>query len=150
MTLRTNEKGENMETLKIIMLIIMGFSSGIVISGAVFAFIAIIGVVPRFAQKSNTVGKIMIYEEAIILGGIFGSLEYLFEFKIPMPNIMIIIYSFCIGMFYGVLAVSLAEVLDVIPILRRRTNIQKGLTLFVIVLAVGKLSGSILDIIVVD
>lgn len=137
-----------MESLKILTIMLIGFSSGIVISGAVFAFIAIIGIVPRFAQKTSTVDKIMIYEEAIIFGGIFGSLEYLFEFKLLLQEPIVMIYSLCIGIFYGVLAVSLAEVLDVIPILRRRGNIEKGMTLFVVVLAIGKLSGSILDILV--
>ncbi|MFR5772662.1 MAG: stage V sporulation protein AB [Lachnospirales bacterium] len=46
----------------------LGFGGGIVISGAVFAFIAIIGVVPRLVQKSHTEKYIKLYEEAHNMG----------------------------------------------------------------------------------
>lgn len=137
-----------MEIIKTLCIMLIGLSSGIVIAGAVFAFIAIIGVVPRFAQKTNTTNKIILYEEAIILGGIFGSLEYLFEFQIPLNAVFVIIYALFVGIFYGVLAVSLAEVLDVIPIIRRRLNIHKGIALFITVLAIGKLTGGLVDILI--
>ena len=43
-----------METIKYILMFLIGIGGGIVISGAVFAFIAIIGIVPRLAQKTKT------------------------------------------------------------------------------------------------
>ncbi len=132
------------ELFKNICLAIYGFSGGIVISSAVFAFIAIIGIVPRLAQKTKTVDYIVIYEEAIIFGGIFGALTMIFYMHIPVGKIFAIVYSLCIGIFYGCLAICLAEVLNVIPILARRTRIQKGLALFILSLAIGKMLGSIL------
>ena len=55
-----------------IVLAVIGLSSGTVVAGGIFAFIAIIGVVPRLAQKTKTEKYIMIYEDAITLGGILG------------------------------------------------------------------------------
>lgn len=133
-----------MTLIKMILLIIIGFGSGVVIAGAVFAFIAIIGVVPRLAQKTNTAKYIKVYEEAIIFGGIFGTSSLLFNYYIPIGKLLVMFISLCIGIFYGCLAVSLAEVLDVIPILTRRGKIQKGMMYFICAIAIGKLIGSLL------
>lgn len=133
-----------MNLIKYIFLILLGFGSGVVIAGAVFAFIAIIGVVPRLAQKTNTMQNIKIYEEAIILGGIFGTSTLIFDYYIPIGKILVILLSTCAGIFYGCLAVSLAEVLDVIPILSRRGHVQKGMMYFIAAIAIGKLAGSVL------
>jgi stage V sporulation protein AB len=100
--------------------------------------------VPRLAQKTNTKKCILFYEEAIIFGGIFGCLQGYIKFFIPIPAFFVVIISFCIGIFYGCLAVSLAEVLDVIPILSRRTNLRNGMFFFILAIALGKLLGSLL------
>ncbi|WP_250277660.1 stage V sporulation protein AB [[Clostridium] colinum] len=133
-----------MEAIKGILAIIIAFSSGIIISGAVFAFIAIIGVVPRLAQKTRTEDKIRIYEEAIIWGGIIGTVSMLYDFYIPIGKFFAMIYAGCIGIFFGCLAVSLAEILNVLPILTRRGRIQTGLKYFITAVALGKLIGSII------
>lgn len=133
-----------MMSLKALILIILGFGGGVVISGAVFAFIAIIGVVPRLAQKTRTENYIPFYEEAIIIGGIWGTSTLLIDYYLPIPKIFIVILCLMIGIFYGCLAVSLAEVLNVIPILTRRGGLKKGLSYFIIALAMGKLLGSVL------
>ncbi len=130
--------------LKYIVLILIGLGSGAVISGAVFAFIAIIGIVPRLADKTDTTKYIVLYENAIIAGGIFGVFTILFDYYLPIGVIPVMIFGLAIGVFYGCLAVSLAEVLDVIPILTRRTLLYKGIKYFIIALALGKSLGAML------
>ena len=131
-------------TWRMVSIIIIGICSGALISGAVFAFIAIIGIVPRLAQKTSTQNKIAVYEEFIIAGGIFGALTMLFNFSVNIGWPVIALSGVCIGVFYGALAVSLAETLDVIPIMARRLNIKRGLAIFMVCLALGKLAGSLL------
>lgn len=133
-----------MNLVKTLFIIIIGFGSGVVIAGAVFAFIAIIGIVPRLAQKTQTEKYIKLYEEAIIIGGIFGTSTMIIDYYMPIGKIAVIFLSICVGIFYGCLAVSLAEVLDVIPILTRRGRIKKGMTYFITAIAFGKLLGSLL------
>ncbi len=133
-----------MTILKSIVLILMGFGGGVVIAGAVFAFIAIIGIVPRLAQKTNTEKYIKFYEEAIIWGGIFGTSTMLIDYYIPVGSFVVLLFSLCIGIFYGCLAVSLAEILDVVPILSRRGRIKEGMMYFVFSIAFGKMVGSLL------
>jgi len=134
-----------MEIFRYGMLIVIGLSSGLVVSGAVVAFITILGVVPRLAQKTQTVQYIKCYESALILGGVFGAIAGLFNnLHVPLFSPLVILIGLCIGIFYGVLAMSLAEVLNVIPILSRRSRLQKGMFFFVLAIALGKFAGSLL------
>lgn len=129
---------------KILLSILIGFSIGVIIAGAVFSFIAIIGVVPRLAQKTKTQNYIKLYEEVIIIAGIWGALTIFIDFKINLPVILVAFLSLCLGVFIGCLAVSLTEVLNVVPILTRRISIDKGLKIFMLAIAIGKLIGSLM------
>lgn len=133
-----------MTIIKYIILALLGFGAGVVIAGAVFAFIAIIGVVPRLADKTGTKKYIMLYENAVIFGGIFGCVIMNTEPYLPIGSFFAALYSLLVGIFYGCLAVSLAEVLDVLPVLARRTRLRKGLGWFIAAVALGKLTGSLL------
>lgn len=124
-------------------IIFIGFASGVVVAGGVFAFIAAIGVVERLAQKTKTVSYIKIYEEAAIFGGIAGCVRLIYEYKVSVGVVVPIIFCFLIGIFVGALAVSLAEVLDVMPIFMRRLRLKKGLQYFMLSLAAGKLIGAL-------
>lgn len=124
--------------------VLVGFSGGVVIAGGVFAFIAIIGIIPRLMQKTKTNKYVILYENVIILGGILGSLTMIWDIRIPVGNIGSSIIGFSFGIFVGCLAVSLAEILDVIPIIARRVIIKKGIGFFLISVAVGKAVGSLI------
>ena len=129
--------------IRYIILIIIGFSSGIIISGSVFAFITIIGIVPRLIQKTKTNRYVKGYENCIILGGIFGALNMIFKMTLPFGVVFESVITFFVGIFIGSLAVSLAEILDVIPILTRRINLKFGMGCFMLVIAIGKFVGSL-------
>jgi stage V sporulation protein AB len=122
----------------------IGLGSGMVVSGAVFAFITAIGIVPRFAQKTRTQAHCRIYETAITLGGIFGTIAGFVQLRVPLGGVVLAALSLCAGVFFGSLAMSLAEVLDVIPILTRRGRIERGIFFFVLAIAMGKVVGSLL------
>ena len=132
-----------MEILSYILAILLGVGTGLVVAGAVFAFITIVGVVPRMAQKTKTERHIKVYETAIILGGIFGTLTGLGNIRLPIGNIGVVGLSIANGIFFGALAMSLAEVLNVIPILTRRARLQHGMFYFVMAIALGKFVGAL-------
>lgn len=129
---------------KTLLSILLGFSFGIIIAGAIFSFIAIIGLVPRLAQKTKTQNYIKFYEEVIIVGGIWGALTLFIDFRINLPAIVVAFLSLSLGVFIGCLVVSLAEVINVVPILTRRISIDKGLKYFMLAIAIGKLIGSLM------
>ena len=122
--------------MRIPLLVLAGFASGVVVAAGTFAFIAAIGIVPRMAQRTNTKQYIPFYEDTILLGGLFGCLG--------LQGIPALVHSLLCGIFVGVLAMALAEVLNVMPILMRRARLNKGITWFVVSFALGKLLGSLL------
>lgn len=131
-----------------LILFIIGLSSGVVVAGGVFAFIAGIGIVPRFVQKTNTKKYINVYEDAITLGGIFGVISVIWKINIPIGIVGTTFFGLFTGIFIGGIAVSLAEVLDVIPILMRRVNITVGMAFFMVAIALGKMIGSLIYFII--
>jgi stage V sporulation protein AB len=132
------------EFFSYLVLLGIGLGSGMFVSGAVFAFITVVGIVPRFAQKTRTQNSCRFYESAISLGGIFGAVAIFMQLRTPLGAFVLAFLSLCAGIFYGSLAMSLAEVLDVFPILARRGRVQRGIFFFVLAIALGKAIGSLL------
>lgn len=133
-----------MEVWKYALLIFIGYSSGVAIAGGVFAFITIIGIIPRLVQKTNTRKYIKLYESVIILGGTMGTLPLAFSLSIPIGVIGEIIIGLFAGIFIGSLAVCLAETIDVLPVLQRRARLKTGIRFFVLSFALGKSVGALI------
>ncbi len=132
------------EILTIIPRILVGMGAGIIISGGVVAFITIIGIIPMMAHRTQTGHYVIWYENAIILGAISGSILSMWETRLFLWSWVVVLLLFGFGMFVGGLIIALAEVLDVFPIVNRRVKVKKGISLFVLSLAAGKLIGSLL------
>ncbi|MFP4698043.1 MAG: stage V sporulation protein AB [Eubacteriales bacterium] len=131
-----------------IILAFIGISAGIIVSAGLFAFISVIGIIPRLMQKTNTQDFVNVYEDAATLGGLFGAVCIMFEVRIPIGVVGSSIFGIFAGIFVGSLAVSLAEVLNVIPILTRRLRLNVGMAYFIVALALGKMVGSLIYFIV--
>lgn len=132
-----------MGVISVIVRVILGLGAGFVVSGGVVAFISIIGIIPLMAYRTKTTHAMLWYENAIILGSITGSILSMWSIRLPNIPIITAVFFFAFGMFIGVLIIALAEVLDVLPIINRRIQIKKGITLIVFALALGKLVGSL-------
>ncbi len=147
--------------MRSIFLIIVGTSYGLLAAAGVFTVLVAVGLVPRFAGKTHTAGKVFLYEEMVICGSITGGFLSLFpEFSqlgaflqgnFPgadlwwrlLGNALQGIFGLFSGMFIGCLALAIAEMLDSIPIFARRVSFRHGLGLAVLSMAVGKLCGSL-------
>lgn len=124
-------------------LILFGIAAGIVISGGVFAFIVIVGIVPRLVQRTKTAKHIMLYESVISWGGVVGTLTMLGDHLLSGFGWAEILIGVGYGVFVGCLAVAIAEVLDVIPIMCRRLKVAKDIPWLMLVLAAGKTAGAL-------
>lgn len=133
-----------MNVLKYIFLILFGIGGGVTISAGVFALITTIGIVPRMAEKTETQERLRIYESAISVGGILGTLEMYSAIPLPVGGFVTAVFFLCVGVFVGELAVSIAEVINVFPIFMRRARLTKGLTVIITAIALGKSIGSYL------
>lgn len=130
--------------MKEIFLIIFSVASGLMVSAGVFAFIAAIGIIPRMAWKTGTRHYVRFYEDVIVLGGLFGTTTMFVDYRLPPWWWLIIAVAALEGVFVGVLAMALTEVLNVMPILMRRTRLTKGLQWIILSFALGKVAGSLI------
>ena len=137
-----------MTLLKQILLGVIGLAAGGTIAAGVYAFLAIIGVFVRLIGKTGTKRRILLYETVIVLGGILGNLMDLFWIRVPMGDVIGLLFlgtgGLCIGVFVGCLALSLAESLKALPTLPRRVRLAVALPYVIFFIAAGKLAGSLL------
>ncbi|MBQ8279902.1 MAG: stage V sporulation protein AB [Roseburia sp.] len=121
----------------------MGLVSGAATAAGTFAFVIIIGVVPRLIGKCHRAAGTMYFENAIILGAIIGCVWSVFPMvSVPFGRPMLMIYGLSAGIFVGCIAIALAEILNTFPIIFRRFHIKKGLFWVILSLAIGKMCGS--------
>lgn len=126
-----------------ILSIIWGAGTGAVLGTAILSFLIMIGVIPRLATKPKIRSHYLAIGTAASLGITVGTIFYMWEIYLPLPAVVIGMFSLAFGMFVGCLVVALAEVLDVIPIMKRRLNLKKGVHLIILMLAFGKLVGAL-------
>lgn len=141
-----------MTLLKYGLLIISGASFGLMAAAGVFTVLIAVGLVPRFAGRTDTANHILFYEDCVVFGTITGMLFSVFEKMHPYSKLILmhisipaeIIIGFFTGCFVGCLALSIAEMLDSIPIFARRIRLRWGIGIAILAAAFGKMSGALL------
>ena len=63
-----------MKELIFILMAVSGISFGMLVSAGVLTVFVSVGLIPRFAQKTNTASHILLYENMVILGTIGGGI----------------------------------------------------------------------------
>lgn len=142
---------------------ILGLFFGLMVSGGVFTALLALGLVPRFAGKTHTADRILTYESAVVCGCIAGGLTRVLQVQVFLQKLVcqnesafftskiwtwfsgsiLSTGGFFAGCFVGCVALAIAEMLDSIPIFARRINFRRGVGVAVIVVAVGKVVGSL-------
>ena len=129
--------------MKAFCLILFAVSSGLLVSAGVFAFIAAIGIIPRMTWRTKTKQYIRLYEDVIVLGGLWGTTTMFVDYRFPPWEWLVVAFSLFTGLFVGVLVMALTEVLNVMPLLMRRARLTKGLQWIILAFALGKVMGSL-------
>lgn len=127
-----------------IALAIIGLSAGSLVASGLIAFIIGLGVISDFADRTNTGNHVLLYEDAVALGGILGNVMYMYQIPIPDAPVLLGIFGLLAGVFTGCWAMALAEVLNVFPIFMRRAKLSKGIPYFILSIAVGKAVGGLI------
>ena len=130
---------------------VAAFLAGVGVSAGTFAFILVIGVVPRIMGRME-IKDVILIENVIVLGVVLGNISSTFEVIVYNSNFqfmdvighaVMILYGISTGVFVGCISVALAEILHTFPILFRRFNLNKGLKLVIFSMAIGKVVGCI-------
>ena len=117
---------------------IIGLSAGMLVAAGLFSFITGLGVISDFADRTHTGEHVMLYEDAIVVGGILGNLLFVFKIHIPGGGWILPIFGLLAGIFTGCWAMALAEILNVFPIFIRRVKLVRYIKWFIIGIALGK------------
>jgi len=130
-------------TIKIIAILFLGVASGLAVGSGFVAFLTVLGIIPRLTQLSKTMKMIQHYEWAVVLGALAGVGASLRDPILHIPSFSLIFLGITGGIFYGMLAAALTEVLNVLPILAKRIRLDGEIVILIMAIVLGKIAGSI-------
>ncbi len=123
---------------------VIGFSGGIIVGGGLIAFLTVLGVISRLMHITSTYDYTFILSWVVLLGAATGCIISIFTYTTHLPQIVSAGFGMVMGIFVGLLASALAEVINVIPISADRMNVTDYVHVLIIVLAFGKIFGSLI------
>src|SRR5699024_12403500 len=98
---------------------------GLAVEGVFIDFITLLGDIPRLVQLSKTDSLLMIYVASVICGSLLGTYMSFPSLAWNQPLILLIVWGSFHGIFNGMLAAALTEVLNVFPIITKRIGLEK-------------------------
>lgn len=126
-----------------LLLIAIGFSGGLTTGCGFVAFLTVLGIIPRLVQMSKTPEYIRAYEWSVIAGGVAGTWMGLHYVHLSLPMLLLIPIGLASGIFVGMMAAALTEVLNVMPILSKRVGFHHQILILLMALVLGKAFGSL-------
>lgn len=124
---------------------IVGFSSGVLIGAIFIALLIIFNMIPRILQLFYLPFKGKVIAFALVFGGVLGTFLSFTSITVEVNYIFLVVWGIFHGIFNGMLAAALLEVLHVFPLLAHRVGLKKYTGLFLFALLLGKVCGSILQ-----
>ena len=123
---------------------ILGLSAGVGVAAGLFAFIVGLGVVSDFADRTHTGDQILLYEDCIMAGGILGNIFWVYHIRLPGMEWLLPVFGLFSGIFVGCWSMALADILNIFPIIVRRTKLVRAVPYLILAMAVGKGIGALL------
>jgi stage V sporulation protein AB len=123
----------------------LGFCAGAAVSAGTFAFLLVIGILPRMMCKANVKEHVLLLENIVIAGVIYGNIKSTVSWSLALPfgHAAAALFGLSAGIFVGQIAAALAEILHTFPIMFRRLHLKEGLEWVMAAMALGKLLGSL-------
>ncbi len=125
--------------------IILGIAGGVAVGGGVIALFIVLDMIPRLAQLTRTYNKSRAYEKSMILGSVVGTVADFWNICLPLPGVLTWIPGLFCGVFIGLLAAALTEVLNLLPILAKRLHMTVYMFGLLMAMVLGKVTGSFFD-----
>ena len=91
-----------MTVIQYSVLILIGLASGFAVASGIFAFITMLGIIPRLAARTNTANHVVWYETMIIAGGALGNIWIVFEID-AADLLFLAVYGLFAGVYVGCL-----------------------------------------------
>lgn len=129
--------------IKDFFLIIVGLSGGLAVGSGFVAFLTVLGIIPRLVQLTKTYNSIRLYEWSVVLGAVLGTWVILQDIQLHLTYLLLIPIGLGAGLFVGMLAAALTEVLNVLPILSKRLGVNEQILVLLMAIVLGKICGSL-------
>lgn len=139
-----NKEKESWVIMAEILIILIGVGSGAAIGLAITAFIVSVGVITKMINATGTGKYSSLYENVIFIGILAGTLTMLVDINLKLNQAWLGALGFFSGIFVGVVAISLVEIINVLPVIKERIRLRTGFLYLVLSIAIGKMVGSII------
>lgn len=130
-------------TIKVLFIVFIGLASGLAVGSGFVAFLTVLGIIPRLTQLTKTMKFIHFYEWSVVLGAVTGGWFTLNLKSFHLWEYLLLPVGLASGIFVGMLAAALTEVLNVFPILAKRIGIANKIVILVMAIVFGKIAGSL-------
>ncbi|SDI97172.1 stage V sporulation protein AB [Salimicrobium halophilum] len=121
--------------------IIIGFAGGVAVGAGFVAFITVLGLIPRLILMTRM--KPPAGETAVVAGALAGVFLSGMSPAVSGLEVALPIIGLSQGVFIGMLAAALTEVLNVFPLLFKRIQVEDYLFALMYALVFGKVAGSL-------
>ncbi|TJY44396.1 stage V sporulation protein AB [Cohnella pontilimi] len=128
-----------------ILLAVVGLSGGFAVGSAFVALLIVLDLIPRLVQLTKAHRRSVLFETAIIFGSIYWGCADMFDWEFALPAGLLLLPAVFQGVFVGMFAAALTEVLNVIPILAKRLRLNRYLFSLLISMVLGKVVGSLIE-----
>lgn len=125
--------------------IFLGLAGGIAVGGGVIALFIVLDMIPRLAQVTRSYNRVHWYEGAMVSGAVLGTAADFWNWRLAGPSILTGVVGLFNGVFIGLLAAALTEVLNVLPILAKRLHMKRYLFGLLLAMVFGKTAGSLFE-----
>ncbi|MGG0716628.1 stage V sporulation protein AB [Robertmurraya massiliosenegalensis] len=130
-------------TIKIAFIIFIGLAGGLAVGSGFVAFLTVLGIIPRLTQLTKTMKMIIWYQWAVVFGAIAGGFVSLRDSILHFSPYTLIPMGVAGGIFVGMMAAALTEVLNVFPILAKRIGLEEKIVILMMAFVFGKIFGSL-------
>jgi stage V sporulation protein AB len=133
------------EALQGLLLGLIGLAGGFAVGSAFVALLIVLDLIPRLVQITKAYRRSSVFESGILMGALYWSCADLFNWSFKLPANFLLLPAIFQGLFVGMFAAALTEVLNVIPILSKRLKLRPYLFSLLIAMVLGKVTGSLAD-----
>ncbi|MEK0314190.1 stage V sporulation protein AB [Cohnella sp. 56] len=128
-----------------VLVAVIGLSGGFAVGSAFVALLIVLDLVPRLVQLTRAHRRSAVFESALLAGVIGFNCADLFDWRLSLGPGWLLVPAVFQGVFVGMLAAALTEVLNVIPIVAKRLRLGPYLLLLLLAMVLGKVAGSLAD-----
>lgn len=123
----------------------IGLAGGLAVGSGMVAFLVVLDIIPRLAQLTRSENRIKWYETAVVAGSFLWTVADFMDLRVKGTLLLPAAVGLMAGIFVGMLAAALTEVINVLPILAKRLGMSRYMIWLLMAMVFGKVVGSLFE-----